>query len=54
MTVRGWFVSGLIAVIAAVTLATAAIPTRADAGTCTVTCYKHPITGQKICTPPCP
>jgi hypothetical protein len=21
---------------------------------CTVTCYKHPITGELLCTPPCP
>lgn len=25
-----------------------------QAGDCKVTCYKHPITGALICTPPCP
>jgi hypothetical protein len=32
----------------------AAAPKSASAQDCTPQCYKHPITGQLICTYPCP
>jgi hypothetical protein len=45
----------LIAATALVTSLAAAAP-RTDAadGECEPVCYKHPITGEIICTPPCP
>ncbi|MCE9668553.1 hypothetical protein LY474_12090 [Myxococcus stipitatus] len=42
----------------AVVLAVAAVLTgfapAAPSSECEVFCYKHPITGELICTPPCP
>jgi len=44
--VAAWvLVAGLAATIA---------PGTAEADDCEVFCYKHPITGELICTPPCP
>lgn len=44
----------LVAAAAAVTLGASLASSPAQAAECTVTCYKHPITGALICTPPCP
>ncbi|QSQ21329.1 hypothetical protein JY651_40110 [Pyxidicoccus parkwayensis] len=44
----------LAAVAALFGVGVAMTPATASAEGCTVTCYKHPITGELICTPPCP
>ena len=46
--------AALVLAAAAITLAVGFATTSAQAADCTVTCYKHPITGELICTPPCP
>lgn len=46
--------AALVLAAAAVTLGMGLAATSAQAAECTVTCYKHPITGALICTPPCP
>jgi len=39
---------------AAAVLALGFVSVPAQAGDCTPTCYKHPITGQLLCSTPCP
>jgi hypothetical protein len=44
----------VLAVTAVLTLGLGLASPSVQAKDCTPTCYKHPITGQLICTPPCP
>jgi hypothetical protein len=47
--------AGVLALgLVAMGLAVLMVPAPAAAGGCTPWCYKHPITGKIICTPPCP
>ncbi|NMO20228.1 hypothetical protein HPC49_39125 [Pyxidicoccus fallax] len=44
----------LTAAAAVFGMGVAMTPATASAEECQVYCYKHPITGELICTPPCP
>lgn len=47
--------TALVLAAAAVTLGVGLGASSAQADeTCTPTCYKHPITGQLVCSTPCP
>jgi hypothetical protein len=48
------FAAVLAAAAAVLGLGYAVAPSTASATDCTPTCYKHPITGQLICSYPCP
>jgi len=53
--VANWF-SVIGAWLVMLGLSATAAPSIASAGEkeCTPFCYKHPVTGEIICTPPCP
>ncbi|MDC0707179.1 hypothetical protein POL68_01735 [Stigmatella sp. ncwal1] len=44
----------VLSLLAASVGAAFVVPAAASAADCTPYCYKHPITGAWICTPPCP
>ncbi|MBM7116247.1 hypothetical protein [Archangium primigenium] len=44
----------VLAVAAVLSLGFVGVSVSAQAGDCTPTCYKHPITGQLMCSTPCP
>jgi hypothetical protein len=56
MKAARWRVGGFLvaAWVLIVGLAAAVAPGTASADDCEVVCYKHPVTGEIICTPPCP
>ncbi|WP_342377747.1 hypothetical protein NVS55_00510 [Myxococcus stipitatus] len=47
-------VAAVLAAVAAVFTVTTGFKSAAPASECAPMCYKHPITGQLICTSPCP
>ncbi|MFY0522848.1 hypothetical protein ACN28I_06525 [Archangium gephyra] len=44
----------LFLAVAAIALGMGLASPPVQADTCAPTCYKHPITGQLVCTSPCP
>ncbi|ATB33791.1 hypothetical protein [Melittangium boletus] len=44
----------VLAAAAVLSLGLGVASVSAQAGDCTPTCYKHPITGQLLCATPCP
>lgn len=55
---RTWISSIAVLVIALATVGIAAASTTSESSTkkseCVPVCFKHPITGELLCTPPCP